>query len=67
MDRFINMVLRGCLGMVGIYFGNVILMSQGCAYFGAINIVTFLLCALTGLPGVMVVLFVTLVRAMSSI
>ena len=67
MDRILNMLLRGCLGMVGIHFCNVILMSQGYTCYGAIHIVTFLLCALTGLPGVGVVLFMTWVRIMSGI
>ncbi|MBE5878951.1 MAG: hypothetical protein E7288_03110 [Lachnospiraceae bacterium] len=67
MDRLLNMVLRGCLGMVGIYLCNMILVSQGCEYFGAINIVTFLLCSFVGLPGIVVVFFVTFVRATTGI
>ena len=67
MERLLNMVLRGCLGMVGIYFCNVMLMSQGYTCFGAINIVTFMLCSLLGVPGVLVVLFITYIRIMSGI
>lgn len=62
-DRLLNMIMRGSMGLVIIYLCNLYLATKGYAYYGAINLVTFLVCAVLGLPGVLLVLLVVIMRS----
>lgn len=61
-DRLLNLILRGCVGLVTIYLFNVILSVKGYPYYGAVNVVTFLICAFLGMPGVLLTVFVVFLR-----
>ncbi len=67
MDRLLNVIMRGCVGLVCIYLCNLLLSYSDATCYGAINVVTFLFCALFGTPGVLLTLFVVVLRSALSL
>lgn len=60
----LDFMLKGSFGLVCIYLCNTVLSVYEYSFYAAINIVTFILCAIMGLPGVIISLFIPILRGM---
>lgn len=61
-EWLINFMVRGSLGLVFIYLINIVLLDKGYTCFGAINVASFLVCGIFGIPGFLVIGLVVLMR-----
>ena len=62
--RILDFMLRGSIGLVCICMCNLLLEACEYTIYAAINLVSFLLCSVLGLPGVIITLFITVIRGM---
>lgn len=51
-EWIVNFILRGIMGMLGIYFINMLPLVSGNGIFIGYNIFTFLISGVLGLPGI---------------
>ena len=60
-DRLVDMVFRGVVGLVVIYIVKLLCLHYGFPVLGGVNVWTFLLTALLGLPGFLLVFALSLI------
>jgi len=60
-DRFVDMVFRGVIGLVLIYILEQICLHQDFSVFAGVNAGTFLLTAILGIPGFLLVFAISLI------
>ena len=60
-DRVVDMIFRGVVGLVVIYIVEQICLHQSYAVFAGVNLGTFLLVALLGMPGFLLVYAISLI------
>ena len=60
-DRLVDMVFRGVVGLVVIFILEKICIYNGFPIFAGVNLGTFLLTALLGMPGFLLVFAISLV------
>lgn len=60
-DRIVDMIFRGVVGLVVIYIVEQICIYQSFPVFAGVNVGTFLLVALLGMPGFLLVFAVSLI------
>ena len=61
MDRVVDMIFRGVLGLVVIYILQVVCISQNFPVLVGINLGVFSLIAMLGIPGFILVLAIGLI------
>jgi len=60
-DRLVDMIFRGVVGLVVIYILEKLCISQGFPVFAGVNMGTFLLTAVLGMPGFLLVFAISLI------
>lgn len=60
-DRIVDMIFRGVVGLVVIYILEQICIHQNFPVFAGVNIGTFLLVAVLGMPGFLLVYAISLI------
>ena len=60
-DRIVDMMFRGVVGLVVFYILGQICLHQGFPVFAGVNLGTFLLTAVLGMPGFLLVLAISLI------
>lgn len=60
-DRIVDAVFRGVVGLVVIYILQQICLYYGLPVFAGVNLVTFLLVAVLGMPGFLLVFAASLI------
>ena len=60
-DRVVDMIFRGVVGLVVIYILEKLCISQGFPVFAGVNMGTFLLTAVLGMPGFLLVFAISLI------
>ena len=60
-DRMVDMVFRGVIGLVVIYILKQLCLYYGFPVFAGVNVWTFLLTCLLGMPGFLLVFAVSLI------
>ena len=60
-DRMVDMIFRGVVGLVVIYIVEQICLHQSYTVFAGVNLGTFLLVALLGMPGFLLVYAISLI------
>lgn len=61
-DRFVDMVFRGVVGLVIIYILEQICLYNGFFVFAGVNAGTFLLTALLGMPGFLLIFAISIIH-----
>lgn len=60
-DRIVDMVFRGVIGLVVIYIMEQICLHQNFLVFAGVNAGTFLLTAILGMPGFLLIFAISLI------
>ena len=60
-DRVVDMMFRGVVGLVVIYILKQICLYQGFPVFAGVNAGTFLLTAVLGMPGFLLIFAISLI------